>query len=107
MRLKMMKLRDCSIATLSLQNVSRKEVSFMYSAKIPVGVDVMIEDLSHEEKITQDVKNFYEKIQFPGHRPVEQDSLIFLRKFSAKDIKKLMRKNLIFLRKVLRKFFRR
>jgi SAM-dependent methyltransferase len=31
---------------------------------------------------TGQVKSFYEKIQFPGRRPLEQDSLIFLRKFS-------------------------
>jgi len=32
---------------------------------------------------TRQVKSFYEKIQFPGRRPLEQDSLIFLRKFSS------------------------
>ena len=35
-----------------------------------------------ESIITQKVKRFYEKIQFPGRRPLEQDSLIFLRRFS-------------------------
>lgn len=34
-----------------------------------------------EEDVTAEVRNFYEAIQFPGTRPMEQDSLIFLRKF--------------------------
>ncbi|GEM_PF-1519513 len=34
------------------------------------------------EAVTEMVKRFYEEIQFPGTRPMEQDSLIFLRKFS-------------------------
>jgi ubiquinone/menaquinone biosynthesis C-methylase UbiE len=42
----------------------------------------MTENLNREKKITREVKQFYEKIQFPGRRPMEQDSLIFLRKFS-------------------------
>ncbi len=37
---------------------------------------------TNEQKITRQVKKFYERIQFPGRRPMEQDSLIFLRKFS-------------------------
>lgn len=42
----------------------------------------MAENLMREKKVTREVKKFYEMIQFPGHRPMEQDSLIFLRKFS-------------------------
>jgi 2-polyprenyl-3-methyl-5-hydroxy-6-metoxy-1,4-benzoquinol methylase len=34
-----------------------------------------------EEDVTAEVRSFYEEIQFPGTRPMEQDSLIFLRKF--------------------------
>jgi SAM-dependent methyltransferase len=33
------------------------------------------------EDVTAEVRSFYEAIQFPGTRPMEQDSLIFLRKF--------------------------
>ncbi len=32
--------------------------------------------------VTDEVRVFYEKIRFPGTRPIEQDSLIFLRKFT-------------------------
>jgi len=34
-----------------------------------------------DEQVTEEVRRFYEAIQFPGTRPMEQDSLIFLRKF--------------------------
>ncbi|MBE0642730.1 MAG: class I SAM-dependent methyltransferase [Bacteroidetes bacterium] len=34
-----------------------------------------------EQEVTDEVRAFYERIQFPGTRPMEQDSLIFLRKF--------------------------
>ena len=32
-------------------------------------------------QVTEEVRAFYERIQFPGTRPIEQDSLIFLRRF--------------------------
>lgn len=35
----------------------------------------------HTAATTDIVRRFYERIQFPGVRPLEQDSLIFLRKF--------------------------
>ncbi|MCZ7556181.1 MAG: methyltransferase domain-containing protein [Bacteroidia bacterium] len=34
-----------------------------------------------QEDVTAEVRSFYEAIQFPGTRPMEQDSLVFLRKF--------------------------
>jgi 2-polyprenyl-3-methyl-5-hydroxy-6-metoxy-1,4-benzoquinol methylase len=54
----------------------------MSERKISLNLEDLIEDGAHENKITHEVKVFYEKIQFPGRRPMEQDSLIFLRKFS-------------------------
>lgn len=44
--------------------------------------DTSIKRNTREKIITKKVKDFYEKIQFPGRRPMEQDSLIFYRKFS-------------------------
>jgi SAM-dependent methyltransferase len=35
-----------------------------------------------QQAVTRNVKAFYERFRFPGHRPMEQDSLIFFRKFS-------------------------
>jgi len=35
-----------------------------------------------EKNITQKTKEFYEQYHFPGDRPIDQDGLIFLRKFS-------------------------
>jgi ubiquinone/menaquinone biosynthesis C-methylase UbiE len=35
-----------------------------------------------QQAVTRNVKAFYERFRFPGHRPMEQDSLIFYRKFS-------------------------
>jgi 2-polyprenyl-3-methyl-5-hydroxy-6-metoxy-1,4-benzoquinol methylase len=35
-----------------------------------------------QQAVTREVKAFYEKFRFPGHRPMEQDSLIFFRKFA-------------------------
>ena len=49
---------------------------------IKIATETALEDLKHENNITREVKQFYEQIQFPGHRPMEQDSLIFLRRFS-------------------------
>ena len=54
----------------------------MYDMQIPYRMETMFENPKREKKITREVKKFYEKIQFPGRRPIEQDSLIFLRKFS-------------------------
>jgi 2-polyprenyl-3-methyl-5-hydroxy-6-metoxy-1,4-benzoquinol methylase len=54
----------------------------MYEIKNQENADMITEDSKYEQKITRKVKKFYEKIQFPGNRPMEQDSLIFLRKFS-------------------------
>lgn len=54
----------------------------MYDLKIPDIMEAVVEDLEREKIITREVKKFYEKIKFPGRRPIEQDSLIFLRKFS-------------------------
>ncbi|MCB2206004.1 class I SAM-dependent methyltransferase [bacterium] len=42
----------------------------------------MASTTGEREAVTEMVKRFYEDIQFPGTRPMEQDSLIFLRKFS-------------------------
>jgi ubiquinone/menaquinone biosynthesis C-methylase UbiE len=39
-------------------------------------------DFGSEQVVTEMVKAFYEDIQFPGKRPMEQDSLIFMRKFT-------------------------
>ena len=36
-----------------------------------------------EKEITQKSRNFYEKFQFPGNRPIDRDGLIFLRRFSG------------------------
>ena len=54
----------------------------MYDVKTPARLETIVEDHKREKNITREVKRFYEKIQFPGRRPMEQDSLIFLRKFS-------------------------
>jgi len=44
--------------------------------------DLNVQEQRSKENITSSVKKFYEEIQFPGNRPMEQDSLIFFRKFS-------------------------
>jgi len=54
----------------------------MSEEKTPLAIDTSIENQKREKAVTRKVKDFYEQIQFPGYRPMEQDSLIFFRKFS-------------------------
>ena len=43
-----------------------------------------------EKPITEKCRNFYEKYQFPGNRPIDQDGLIFMRRFT-KSVEELSR----------------
>jgi 2-polyprenyl-3-methyl-5-hydroxy-6-metoxy-1,4-benzoquinol methylase len=47
---------------------------------------------AQERKVTRQIGKFYEQFHFPGRRPIDQDGLIFMRKF-ARSIEARMKEN--------------
>jgi SAM-dependent methyltransferase len=47
---------------------------------------------THEQNVTRQICRFYEQFHFPGRRPIDQDGLIFMRKFT-RSIESRMKKN--------------